>query len=606
LLSSLAPRQRLDALAYALASGGRRVRALLLGLLLALPAVGAHPLLVGVVPDLPGAGPGDEGFAVGSAVPVELAGLKVTDGEGTWAFPDGVWLPANGTIWVVGSLGAWSRFQGPQPAFGLAQGEGAGELALGNGGDGLRLLDATGATLDAVAWGGKAVAGMAGSIPVASPGLVYLRDRVDGAWVDTDRVEDWETPRMHRIGESALGRPTFTADRVTLYASPDSSFGVLTGLIAGATQRLHLHVYELRSAALVDALVAARQAHPGLDLQVFVDADPVGQTAPERHATADALRRIQGAGGVATLGGSGRYDDFHLKVLVADDQVAVQSENWVEAGVPQDPSQGNRGWGAAVHSPGMADWFAAWMAEDRRAWDAQPFDLAAFDPLFAPPSRSAPRTGSYAPIVPATTLEGAFEVTPWVAPDHTQDPRTDPLAALVAGAQRRVDVEELDLAAGAANGLGWGSPDPLAASLAAAAQRGVAVRVLAAAPFSSTDTGNAAALEWLASRGVQAAVVDRPGIETLHNKGLVVDDAVVVGSMNGNHHSRSANREVDLLLRGPGVADAFAALFASDWSPPDPAPAPGAIGRDLKGLPAAPVPILLVALGVVALLRARP
>jgi phosphatidylserine/phosphatidylglycerophosphate/cardiolipin synthase-like enzyme len=98
----------------------------------------------------------------------------------------------------------------------------------------------------------------------------------------------------------------------------------------------------------------------------------------------------------------------------------------------------------------------------------------------------------------------------------------------------------------------------------------------------------------------------RPGIQTLHNKGLVADGTVVVGSMNGNHHSRSANREVDLLLRGPGVADAFEALFASDWSPPEPAPDPGAIGRDLRGLPAAPVPILLVLLGVVASLRSRP
>ncbi|HEX2066156.1 MAG TPA: phospholipase D-like domain-containing protein, partial [Candidatus Thermoplasmatota archaeon] len=189
---------------------------------------------------------------------------------------------------------------------------------------------------------------------------------------------------------------------------------------------------------------------------------------------------------------------------------------------------------------------------------------------------------------------------------HTQDPRTDPLAALVAGATRRVEAQQLDLALEARNSLGWRSPDPLHAALAAAARRGVPVRVLAAAPFSSDDAGNAAALASLAASGAQAATFQRPGIQALHNKGLVVDDAVVVGSLNGNHHSRSANREVALLVRGPGVADWFAGLFASDWDPPPPAVPPGVIGRDLRGLPTAPVPMLLVALGVVAAFRSRP
>ncbi|MCA1812247.1 MAG: phospholipase D-like domain-containing protein, partial [Halobacteriales archaeon] len=535
----------------------------LLAVLALLPVAAAHPLLVGVAPDLPGAGPGDEGFAVGSDAAADLSGLRVTDGEGSWAFPAGATLAANGTLWVAGDLTLWRRSGGPEPVIALADGTGAGTLALGNGGDGLRLVDPAGATLDAVAWGGSNVTGMAGSLGNASPGLLFLRDRTSEGWTDTDREEDWMTPRVHRVGESTLDRLTFTAERLTLYSSPDSSFGVLTGLIGNATERLHLHVYEFRHAALADALVAAKQAHPGLDLRVFVDADPVGQTAPEKHATADALRRIQAAGGNVTLGGSGRYDDFHLKVLVADDAVAVQSENWVESGVPEDPTTGNRGWGAVVHSAAMADWFAAWLGQDRQAWDARPFGLAAYDPLFAPPPRTAPRSGAYGPVVPAITLSGRFEVTPLVAPDHTQDPRSDPIAALVAGSHRRVGVEQLDLATTAANGRGWHSADPLHVALVDAAQRGVQVRVLAAAPFSAADGGNTAALEALAAHGVQGTVLQRPGIATLHNKGLIVDDAVVLGSLNANHHSRSANREVDLILRGPGVAEWFGALFDS-------------------------------------------
>lgn len=580
--------------------------AVLLLVLAALPGAAAHPFLVGVAPDLPGPGPGDDGFAIGADVDADVSGYRVTDGEGTWIVPAGTHLVAGQPLWVVGDLPTWQHFQGPGPSVQLKDGRLEGDLVLANAGDSLTLLAPDGAPIDSFAWGDKTTAGTSGSVTYTSSGLVYLRDHDIDGWIDTNDRSDWITPRMHRIGESHLDQPTFTADQLTLYSSPDSSFHVLSGLIANATQRLHLHVYELRSAALTDLLVAARTARPTLDLQVFLDDNPVGQTSPERHATADALRRIQAAGGNVTLGGSGRYDDFHLKVLVADDSVAVQSENWVDSGVPQDPTLGNRGWGTVVHSPAMAAWFANWLAADRHAWDAKSFDLATFDPLFAPPDRAAPAAGAYAPVVPETVLSGTFEVTPWVAPDHTQDPRDDPLARLIGSARSRVDVEELDLATGAANSLGWRSDDPLLKALEAAAERGVTVRVLAAPPFSAADAGNAAALAALSSHHAVAAELARPGITTLHNKGLIVDDAVVVGSMNGNHHSRSANREVDLLLRGPGVADAYERLFASDLAPPAPPADVGAIGRDLHGLPPAPLPTLFVVLAVGALLRSRP
>jgi hypothetical protein len=569
--------------------------------LLVLPTAAAQPLLVGVAPDLPGAYPGDEGFAVGCVGSCALDGWRVTDGEATWTFPAGAAQMGDGqTLWVAGDLTTWGHFGGP-PAIALATGASSGQLKLGNGGDSLQLLDPDGHAVDAFAWGDKTVEGLSGAVQATSPGLVYTRDRVDGRWVDTDRAADWVTPRLHRIGESSLDQPTWHPQRLTLYSSPDSSFGVLTDLVAAATRRLHLHVYELRSAGLVDALVTAKQAHPDLDLQVLVDGDPVGQSASEKHATTDALRRVTAAGGHAWIAGDGRYDDWHLKILVADDAVAVQSENWVDTGVPQDPSSGNRGWGAVVPDKAVADWFAAWMAEDRASWDVELFNQTRFDPLFTGWDHpAAARSGDYGPVVAAVTLDGPFTVTPLVAPEHTQDPRRDPLAALVASAKTRVEAQQLDLATGAKNGLGWSGPDPLVASLQDASHRGLAVRVQTAPPFSSGDAGNQPALDALAAAGAATSTLDRPGITTLHNKGLLVDDTVVLGSMNGNHHSRSANREVDLVIQGPGAAAFFRALFESDWKGATAGPDTGAVGRDLHGIPPAPVPTLFVFLLVVA------
>lgn len=568
------------------------MRALLL-LLLAVPWAQASPILVAVVPDLPGSATGDEGFAVGSTQATDLTGWTVGDGESTWAFPQGTRLQPDVPLWIVGNATAWAAHDGPVAL------EATGALRLGNDRDQLELRRPDGSVADALDYGDGAELD-----PPASPGLVLIRQPQAPGWLDTEAASDWRTPRMHRIGESDLDRPAFEVARLTLYASPDSSFDVLTGLIAGASQRLHIHVYELRSPALVDALVASKQRHPGLDLQVLVDGNPVGMTSDERHATADALRRLQQVGGRVVLAGNGRYDDHHLKVLIADDAVAVQSENWVPSGVPEDPSWGNRGWGVVVHDGVAADWFAGWMQADRDAWDATAFELASFDPAFVAPARIAPRTSSYDP-VPAREVTGSFRVLPVVAPDHTQEPQREPVSALAAAARQRLEVQQLDLSLSGRNALGWTGADPLTAAIATAASQGAEVRVQAAAPFAADDDGNTEAIAWLDERGVAARVFDRPGLGTLHNKGLVADGVVVVGSMNGNLHSRAQNREVALIIEGPAVADYYAALAEDDWSSRDPPRDWSVPGRDLKGLPGAPWPMLLAILAVGCILARR-
>lgn len=573
------------------ASWGLPLLPLLLLALASAASVGATPLIVAVVPDLPGSAAGDEGFAIGcrGKDPCDLTGHSMTDGESSWTFATGTTVPGGGRLWIVGNLTHWGAHDGPGPVLAAA-----GLPRLGNDGDSLALLGPGGAAVDAMEFGD----GTEFDAP-SSAGLVLQRSRDGSAWRDTGSADDWRTPRLHRIGESDLARPSFEAERIVAYASPDSSFEVLTELMSRAEERLHLHVYELRSAALADALVAAKQARPALDLQVLVDGNPVGAGQDDRHATADALRRVQAVGGLAVLAGNGRYDDHHLKVLVADDAVAVQSENWVPSGVPEDPSWGNRGWGVVAYDEGMADWFAQWMADDRSAWDAQPFDLASYDPLFKPPPRQAPRTGAYGPPTPPLEILGPIRITPVVSPDHTQEPASDPIAALAAHATRRLDVEQLDMSASGRNGLGWTGGDPLADALVASHEAGARVRVLAAAPFSAADTGNADALAWLGARGVDGAVFDRAGL-VLHNKGLVADGSAVVGSMNGNLHSRAQNREVALIVESPEAAAYFGALFDADWDA-EGAPRDWSVpAQDIRGLALAPWPILLAVLGVVA------
>ena len=538
-------------------------------------------MLVAVVGDVPGAEP-DGAIAIRSRTAWDLTGHGLSDGEDTWWFPDGAWLAPDETAWIVGDAAAWSAHDMPASRW-------TSDLWLADAGDDVALLGPAG-VLDAFAYGDGDHPGIEGAVSYTSEALVYRR-----AGPDTDHADDWRTPRTHRLGESDLDRPTWNVPSVTAYASPDSSHGVLTGLLGGATERLHLHVYELNSPTLIDGLVAAAQR--GVDVQVLIEDRPVGLSSDEDRERRAGLGRIEEAGGEAWFAGSARYRHHHLKVLVADDAVAVQSENWVPTGVPEDPSWGNRGWGVVLHSVEAADWFAAWMADDRAAWDTEPFR----DHGDAPP-RFPARAGAYRHVA-AQTFEGPFSVSPFVSPDHTADPDEDPILALIHGAGASVRAQQLDLRIEATNPLGWHAPDGLTAGLAAAAGRGVDVSVLAAAPFRSDDDGNRPVLEWLDARGVDARELDRPGLVAMHNKALVVDDRwVALGSMNGNHHSRSNNREAGVVLDAPPVAAYFAALHDADVT--------GAAGRDwsvplddLQAIPATPVPILIGVMAVVA--RAR-
>lgn len=553
-------------------------------------------MLVGVGPDLPD---GVEGVAVGSDAPWDLAGWTVGDGEGELRLPP-LHLDAGQALWLASNATSWQALGGPEPVLAW---DSRSSFQLANGGEGIELRGPDGQTVDSFAWGDGTAPEFQGSLRHRSDALLYLRDT---AWPDSDGPADWQTPRLHRIGESHLPMRSFEVANLTLYSSPDSTHDVLRQLIGGARERLHVHVYEFHSLDLAHRLAQAKRAHPGIDLQVLVDSQPVGFGAQERHRETQALQEIQVAGGHVVLSGHGRYNYHHLKVLVADDAVAVQSENWVESGVPRDPSAGNRGWGAVAHDGALADWMAQWMQGDRNAWDAQPFVASTFDPLFEPASETAPRRGDYGPVVAAREFAGPVRVTPIVSPDHTSDPRADPLVAVLEGAQRSISVQQLDLSVTASNPLGWHSPDPLLDALARAATRGVEVRVQAAAPFSQTDTGNERAIAWLKERGIHAQVMDRAGISTLHNKGIVVDDRiVVVGSMNANHHSRSANREVAFVLEGPGVAAHHQALFDADWTGATAGPDTSVVGRDVRGLPGAPLPSLLVLAGVGAAIQAR-
>lgn len=173
------------------------------------------------------------------------------------------------------------------------------------------------------------------------------------------------------------------------------------------------------------------------------------------------------------------------------------------------------------------------------------------------------------------------------APDRPEDPGPDPVPGLLTGAPTTGTVTEplpdpgltraahdrdfLPAALDALNGarervkvaqyLLYDGPgvDDLLDAIGDASARGVPVQVLVDETGDETE-GHLASL---GVRGVQTQVDSRH--TTLHNKLIIADDAVLVGSHNFTSSAVQSNHEGSVFVRDAEVADWYAAWFDAVW-----------------------------------------
>ncbi|QWC18704.1 phospholipase D-like domain-containing protein [Halorubrum sp. 2020YC2] len=348
--------------------------------------------------------------------------------------------------------------------------------------------------------------------------------------------------------------PRRTADAaVTPFVLPDSP-GVPVEQLRSAEDRLFLAGYTLTSERVADALVAA--ADRGARVRVLLEGSPVGGF-PARSAR--LLDRLTAAGvEVRILDGEvERFRFHHPKYAVADDRAVVLTENWKPSGTG---GRSNRGWGVVVENgtaegAGVdrnqtpADDLAALFAADFRAHDARPWREFRAETEFHGGGRA---NGSYptrfeAPAAPATA-----DVAVLTAPGNA----ADRIVARIDAADERV------LAVVPRVG---GPDDRIVRALRRAAERGVDVHLLLSDAWYDREA-NRNLSERLADEPIAVDLAAPRGrYGKVHAKGLVVDNAAVVGSLNWNPSAETNNREVLLAVENESVADFYARAYAADW-----------------------------------------
>ncbi|HSN74086.1 MAG TPA: phospholipase D-like domain-containing protein, partial [Anaerolineae bacterium] len=291
-----------------------------------------------------------------------------------------------------------------------------------------------------------------------------------------------------------------------LLAMPDAGSAPVLQAIDGARASIRLKIYLITNNAVVEALGQAAQR--GVDVRVIIEEEPYGG-GDSNALAAQAMT----AAGVQVRARPGAFVYSHEKSLVVDDRRSyIMTHNLTNSSFNR-----NREYMAIVED-------SAVVAEVAQVFDA---DWERVEP----------------------DLGSALLV--W-SPVNSR-PRIE---ALVESAQVSLDVEHTSLL-----------DERLLDLLAAAAQRGVRVRVITPAILDPSEW------EWepiskLAEAGVAVRFLDAPYV---HAKAIVVDGQVaMIGSQNLTANSLENNRELGIVFDDPAAVNRLARVFLQDWNNAEP------------------------------------
>ena len=371
--------------------------------------------------------------------------------------------------------------------------------------------------------------------------VVVYRDAPAGKLLD-DR--DWRPVGLEHRQVVGVGAANGTA-----FVLPDSPT-LPVSTLRGADERILLAAYTFSSERVFDRLTAA--AKRGVRVRVLVEGGPVGGISQRQ---AKLLSRLAAANvSVRVVAGpAARVQYHHAKYAVVDDRVLVMTENWKPSGTG---GHKNRGWGLRLSDRRVATRLAAVFRADWAAHDTVPWTQFRRGRTFEP---ADPATESYPTrIEPASFAANATYLL--TAPGNAGRG----VVSVIDTADSRISVIQPTVSRG-----------PPLRALKRAAERGVRVRLLLSGAWYTAEDNRRLAESlngWASETGAPLSVrVAESGdaFGAIHAKGLIVDNTVVVGSLNWTPTSRQKNREVALAVRDPTLAAYFREAFAADWGGPD-------------------------------------
>lgn len=358
------------------------------------------------------------------------------------------------------------------------------------------------------------------------------------------------------IGSSLFwgSHPTKDDKAITAFISPDCSFEVISQALDCASSEIYVAMYALTSLRLIDKM--AKAAAAGTDVKVLLEWDVVGESRLEKEKKLSLFHHLWDLGGEVRFLEETDYSLFHAKFAILDSEtVLITSDNWVEYGVPQDRSYGNRGWGISIKDAPFAEemrgrFFEEW-EKGTTDWIDYIKETSQGFPLI---SIEGGHISNFSPMCYDLESPPEFFLSPF--------PYENSLIDEISQADQSIHVEQQTLK------LNWGEEEsPYIRALKEAAERGCEVRILLdGSPYNALE--NQKTLNhlngWAGEYDLETRLFDQGPLRMLHNKGMVIDGRkVVISSMNWNTACQM-NRDITLVLEGE-IADYFEDVFLNDW-----------------------------------------
>jgi len=341
------------------------------------------------------------------------------------------------------------------------------------------------------------------------------------------------------ITPDAIPTQTFTGvSTVTCFVGPDSAYDVIMASLDAAVTSFYLEVYTLSSEPLVNRLVAA--AGRGVDVQVSLSHRRVN--GYETAYTNESAYRLDQAGVLVTWCSSS-FAFTHAKFWIVDSLTTfVYSGNWAPSSIPQvNYARTNRELGYMFEDATIAAFYETVFFNDQAIGNLYGTTVENHTGIL----QGNETTGTYThPFDTPPTYNEYMEVIPLFAPDNSYTL----LSSLIDNATTTLDVSQQYVNFDCA----------LTYDLIAAADRGVAVRVLMPEPGGTTSNTT----ELLLGHNVDVRFFK--GLGHNHNKYVSADGQVTaISSINWSNNSVVNNREAGAIVKNANVATYFKSVF--DW-----------------------------------------
>lgn len=487
-----------------------------------------------------------EGFSLRnmSLHDADLTNYFVTDGEGTVSFTGSIVLRPGESVTVLAAEPEEWMLISDFIVYG-DRGIVNDGLALNDKGDDIHVCRVDGTIVDSFVYGDCEPCGLWTGEPFGTIGKCEVAVRNKGSSEPYDGRE-W---KIHVPGRTLYHfARTFEDCEVMPFSFPESDGGPVIEAIQQAQDSILVSMYDMDDRGVASALRDA--CVRGLEVRLLMEGSPAGGMDTDELGILKSLS-MSGAEVdiIKSTDSYKRFSYLHAKYAVIDDEkVIVTSENWTESGF-----HSNRGWGTIVTDAGFAGYIAAVFESDSHGSDIHAFDALypTAIPLILEPSE------------PVSTDNTSFiaDITAVLSPDYSRET----LMRFLDSAEERIYSQQLDVQ------HSWmheeGSPLSL---MEEKSEQGLDVRLQVDVTYDSPYDDDAED-----GYGIYSHYRDYGGMDTrysqwdgtVHNKGIIVDGMVWLGSVNWTDSSLDRNRELAVIIDSEEIADYYSGIFLSDWGP---------------------------------------